>query len=779
MNRIAVVGAGIAVPGAHSLAELWELLYTGGPVFSEPGERFGQDSFWAADPGAEDRTYVRTSGFLRDLRAHPQLAEELARGRFAPADREAVWLRHCLLLARDSVAVRDGDVQALLVGGSVVTSQGLDEEVVTGVVARGVAERLPEAAQASQASPDVEASRLRGVLNEHFGRGTGCGPVRPDQVIRAAAEGLLPADSEMIMVDTACSSSLYSIDLGIKLLRQGRCDVVYCGGLSSVTPRYNVAFAKLGGLTRAGRIRSFEREADGTLFSDGAAVIALKTLERARADGDRILAVVAGFGASSDGRGKAVFAANPAGQVRCLQRARQDAGLGPGQTDLIITHGTGTPAGDAAELEALAASSQGHPVAGVSNKPLVGHTGWSAGIVSVIHALLVLEHGSVPGQFGYTDPADHPAIGTAVDVPAGARPLGSPGRPPTVGVSSFGFGGTNAHLLLTHSSASESPDAKQGTDMKQGPDAGWSAPETDPVVLVAWSAHLPGEPDADAVKRLLADGVWDGPRDFGPAYPIPPFDEIRVPARTARALDRGQLMVLRVAAAFAAEHGELWEPVRSRTGVVAAHTGPPPAAVDNLLRCYADDLSGLFDGPDAEAFRSFVAEARAVIPATAKDTLPGFMPNILASRLAGRHDLHGPALLVDSGPDSGRSALRAAVCYLRAGDMDLALVVGVSTVVRPELAALIGADPQTHTEGAFMLALARRSIAERHGWPVVARVEERFDERLKERFNERLDEGRIGGLAAAGTPPAKSEHQPAGASFLAADALVDLLRSIP
>jgi 3-oxoacyl-(acyl-carrier-protein) synthase len=740
-TEVAVVGMGIAVPGAYSPEAFWTLLTEGEPVFGDPTGRYGLDAFWSADETAEDRTYARTSGFLAGPDPHPRLAAEIAEGRFDPRDRETMWLRHCLHQAREHVVPRAGDRTALLVGGTAVAIQSLDEAVVTEAVAWNVAARLAAAEPDPPAPEDV--ARLRAGLTRHFGGQDG-DPRRflPDRMIRAAAAGLLPAGTDAIVVDAACASSLYSIDLGMKLLTQGHCDIAYCGGVFSVTPRYNIAFSKLGGLTRTGRVRSFDQAADGTLFSDGAGLVALKTVDRAVADGDAVLGVIAGLGTSSDGRGKAIFAANPAGQALCVQRARDAAGCAAADIDWVIAHGTGTPAGDAAELDALSSGAPDEGLVCASNKPLVGHAGWSAGIVSVIHALLTIEHRRLPAQYGFSRGRAGSPIGESIVIatPGEARTdrTGGAGKP-LVAVSSFGFGGANAHVLI-------GGDPGRGTAVGTGPGH-------DRVVVVAWSAHLPGDPDRAEVRRLIS-GEWTGPRDFGAVYPLPPFEESRLPARTARALDRGQLMALRLGARFVAEHGELWAPLRDTTGVVATQTTLSPASVDNLLRCHAADLKTVCTQEDeAKALDAFLADVCSVTPPTGRDTLPGIMPNILASRLARRYDLHGPAMLVDGGPASGRAALRAASLYLRAGDMDMALVLGVSHVVRPGLAPLLGADPARQTEGAFLLALTRQSLAREHGWTVLAPVD--------------------------GPPPRTSGETAAHAAFLGADEMVELLRALP
>lgn len=682
MTEIAVVGMGIAVPGADSPDEFWQLLNTGEPQLSEPDEDYRLDSFWSADPDAEDRTYARVSGFLRT--------------------RDAFGLRHCLRQAGEGVTTRDGDRARCVVGGTTVTSRQLDEAIVISAAAHRIASRLRSDAAAAHA----EEERLRSLLGVHFGHTEPPSPrLWPGQVVRAAIDGLLPGDTEVTVVDAACASSLYAIGLGARHLIAGDCEIAYCGGMSGVAPRYNVGFAKLGGLSRSGRLRVFDEDADGTLFSEGAAVVVLKTLHRALADGDPVLGVLAGFGASSDGRGKAIYAPNPAGQSLCVERAHRAAGVDETQVDWVVAHGTGTVAGDAAELTALAASAPPGGRLTVSNKPVVGHTGWSSGAVSVIHALLALRHGSIPAQHGFAAPGPDSPIGTRIEVPLHPKPWPRrEDRPRTVGVSSFGFGGANGHLVLS----------ERGTGRTV-------TPTPDPVVLVAWAAHLPGDPGRAEVEHMLATGQWTCPRGFG-RYEPPPFDEVRLPASTVRSTDRGQLMALRVAAMLIAEYGELWDPVRDTTGVIAAQTGPSPLSAGNLLRCYAADLEQVFADDDAKAWAAVLEDVRAEIPPTRKDTLPGIFPNILAARLANRYDLHGPTMLVDSGPASGHTALDTAALHLDTGDLDLALVLAVNVAAPAGLAGLTDVAPGRNAEGAFLVALTRSSLARTHGWQALAEL---------------------------------------------------------
>ncbi|MFJ1767902.1 SDR family oxidoreductase [Amycolatopsis sp. NPDC088138] len=710
-EQIAVVGMGVAVPGASSPEEFWRLLNNDVTMLGHPRDRFRACSFQSADPGAEDRSHTVTGGFLHELTAHARLAEELSDGNFQPEERGTVLLRHCLLQAVDGLTVPNRS--ALFSGGFPDGLQAVEEALVIEAVSQGISREL------SRTGTPPSAGRqqlVRSLLARHYRHG-GTPPRRllPDHLVRAAAQGVLPGSGERVVVDAACASGLYALDLGAKSLLDGTADLALCGGVFVLGPRYAVTFAKLSGLGHHDEVRVFDEAADGTLFSDGAAMVALKRLSDAVSDQDEVLAVVAGVGASADGKGKAIYAPNPLGQRRCIDRARQSAGVAPDQVDWVIAHGTGTPAGDEVEIATLraAAPPAGHTV--TSNKSLIGHAGWSAGAVSLVHALLALRHGVIPAQQRLRTPAPVLVGQHEVTVPHTAVPWPKPeGGSRTVGVSAFGFGGANAHVILRDRLPEPAP-----------------APEHagDPVVLVAWSAHLPGEPAPKEVLRLLRDGVPEPARAF-PERTLPTFEEARLSPAVTRQVDRGQHLAWRVGARFVTQHGELWSAVRERTGVVAACTGPSRLALDNVVRCYAEDLRDVtaLPEPDSVALKAFLTDHRAMTEPTSSGTLPGLMPNILAARLANRYDLHGPSLSVDTGRTSALTAIHTASRYLRAGDLDLALVVAASADRGTDLAAVLEVDAARIAEGAFLLALSRRSTATAQGWPILATLAAVLDE---------------------------------------------------
>lgn len=684
-DPIVVVGMGVVLPGIDGVDDFWRVLCGQQAVFSEPGDRFRLRDFHSAEVSASDKTYADRFGVIHG--AGPEV------------DHSVTWLRQCLRQARSTTTTRDNDRHGLFVGAWADSSHHHEEAMVVEALARELAPRLRG-----------DTGDLLGLLRKHYPR-AGVPPrdCLPDRVSRLAMRGVLPADTSCVTVDTACSSSLYSIDLGMKALLDDEIDIAYCGGVGSFGPRYQVLFGNLNGLSPSGELRALDRAADGTIFSDGAGLIALKRLSRARADGDTVLAVLAGFGGAADGNGTAIYAPNPAGQRLALRRARSAAGVLAHEVDLVIAHATGTVAGDSTELASLATDVEGREVVCVSNKSLVGHAGCAASVVSVVHGLLCLQRELVPAQKCFTEPPEAsrslPIHVPMTDLPF---PRHATGRPRVVGVSSFGFGGTNAHLLLQDEGGTVAPPS----------------PVDDEIVVVAWSAHLPGDPDHDVIKARLAQGVLPGDqRTFGENYPAPPFKEVRLSATTVRAIDRTQLMALRVAARFTENSGPLWTDLEETTGIIAAHCMQPRSSTENALRCYADGVRALFAGrPEEQACRGFFDEVFSRVPATSEDTMPGLMPNVIPSRVANRLNLRGMSLAVESGRDGGLVALHVATGYLKRGELDLALVLGVHGNATPLAADVLGVAEDGLAEGAFLLAVARARTAEQRGWPVLAHL---------------------------------------------------------
>ncbi|WP_217213172.1 SDR family oxidoreductase [Streptomyces sp. AC550_RSS872] len=690
---IAIVGMAAVVPGANSPAELRRVLDGEHHVFGRPS-RFDADAFYSPDPAAEDRSYTRESGFITGFVPHPALQAELERDTLPSREDTTLWLRHGLHTALDGVARSPADRFFAAFGFTADGSQELEEHLVRSGYQRLLADEAAEG----------DSGTLRAAQAEHYGRGgTPAAECLPHRIGRNAVSGILPDATEVVMVDTACSSSLYSIDLAVKALREGACSIAVSGGAFGYTARNVVLFSKLSGLSRSGEVRSFDRDASGVLFSDGAGVLVLKRLDRAETDGDRILGVVEGIGLSCDGKGKAIYAPNQEGQEIALRRAYADSPSGPESVSWVIAHATGTQAGDSTELAGLhRVAGQGPPALLSSNKAIVGHTGWAAGAVSVVQALTGLAHGTVSAQRYLRDPL--PILDGSRFTPP-MRPTALPGaKPHTVAVNAFGFGGTNAHLVI----------GQEATGRRSR-----TALHTDRTVVVGTSYDLPGDPNSGAVTAWLR-GTGPAPeRGFGDDYPSPGFAEVPIPPPTLRNMDRTQIMLLRA-------YHRLPDPVRGvcnrlhdTTGVIAGHMGPTRQAIHYALRCYLGDLENTIgSGPE---FTRISKKARELVPPSTEDSFPGIMPNIISARLAALCDFHGLSMTIDTGPDAASDALRTAERHLRHGSLDLAVVAGVNGNSTPELAEALSASAEL-AEGAFLLVLARESTAREHGLPILAKL---------------------------------------------------------
>ncbi|SOJ57977.1 Phthiocerol synthesis polyketide synthase type I PpsA [Mycobacterium simulans] len=259
-----------------------------------------------------------------------------------------------------------------------------------------------------------------------------------------------------VTVDTACSSSLVAIHQGVQALRNGEADVVVAGGVNAlITPMVTLGFDEIGAvLAPDGRIKSFSADADGYTRSEGAGMLVLKRVDDARRDGDQILAVIAGSAVNHDGRSNGLIAPNQDAQAEVLRRAYKDAGIDPRTVDYIEAHGTGTILGDPIEAEALGrVVGRGRP----TDRPAllgavktnIGHLEAAAGVASMAKVVLALQHDKLPPSINFAAPSPYidfdamrlKVIDTATDWPRyGGYAL--------AGVSSFGFGGANAHLVV-------------------------------------------------------------------------------------------------------------------------------------------------------------------------------------------------------------------------------------------------------------------------------------------------------------------------------------------
>ncbi|XRQ06923.1 SDR family NAD(P)-dependent oxidoreductase [Actinomadura welshii] len=266
---------------------------------------------------------------------------------------------------------------------------------------------------------------------------------------------LLDLRGPSMIVDTACSSSLVSTHLAVQALRSGEADVALAGGVNVLlSPTVTMTFDLAGGTASDGHCKAFDASADGMVRAEGCGAVVLKRLSDAVRDGDRVLAVVRGSGVNSDGRSNGLVAPNSDAQRALLRDVYASAGIDTREVDYVEAHGTGTFLGDPIEAKAVgeilgAGRGADEPLLLGSAKSNLGHMESAAGIAGFIKTVLALHHKVIPPSAHYKEPNPHiPFDELRLAVVAEETPWPERGHPARAGVSGFGFGGTNAHVVL-------------------------------------------------------------------------------------------------------------------------------------------------------------------------------------------------------------------------------------------------------------------------------------------------------------------------------------------
>ncbi len=568
-------------------------------------------------------------------------------------------------------------------------------------------------------------------------------------------------------LDAACASSIYAVKLACDALMSGRADAMIAGGVSRPDCLYTqVGFSQLRALSPSGRCSPFDRNADGLVVGEGAGILVLKRLEDAERDRDRIYGVIKGIGLSNDIRGN-LLAPDTEGQVRAMRAAYGAAGLNPTDVDLIECHGAGTPVGDAVELKSMRALwgesgwQEGQCSIG-SIKSVVGHLLTGAGAAGMIKVLLGIGRKVLPPSLNFTEPKpDSPLNGGPFRVQTDPEPWEprDADTPRRAGVSAFGFGGINAHLLF---------EEYPGADLKHGADrnkeklrgeivhslSGKAAGESrEPVAIVGMEIAAGTLESLKAFQEAIfnggtafrqrpahrwhgrtgeGEGLFSGSVDVG-AY-LEAVDigagEFRIPPNEIPEILPQQLLLLKIGAGAMRDAGIPLREERPRMGVIAG-IDFDHEATNFHLRWSREE--GSFSGEQQKTKRT---KGTKMTQGTGGDVGGGFPPltptrtvgalgGIVASRIAREFRFGGPSFGVSEDTASGIRALEIGMRALQAGEMDAVLIGAVdlfgdirSLAIREGMLSLKGEKSGLATppgEGAAALVIKRLSDARRDG----------------------------------------------------------------
>jgi acyl transferase domain-containing protein/NAD(P)-dependent dehydrogenase (short-subunit alcohol dehydrogenase family)/acyl carrier protein len=433
-DSVAVVGMGCRLPGGVSTPDaFWELLASGtDAVQLIPQDRWDAEAFYDASPDVPGKANTKWGGFVDGI-------QQFDAGFFGIAPREALAIdpQHRLLLEVTWEALENACIPADLLAG---TATGVFVGISTNDYAallEAEGETASDAYAGTGLARSVAAGRISYVLNLR-------GP--------------------NLAIDTSCSSSAVAIHLACQSLRNRECDLALAGGVNAIlTPRLTVMLSHAHMMAGDGRCKAFSEAADGFVRSEGCGMLALKRLSDARAANDRILGVISGSAINHDGRSNGLSAPNGPSQEAVIRQALGQARIEPSAVGYLETHGTGTVLGDAIELGALgnvfgASAEPGHRMTIGSVKTNLGHLEAAAGIAGVMKVLLALQHNKIPAHLHVQSGRENPALRSlSFALPAQTTEWPQSPHPHTAGVSSFGFSGTNAHLVLQESPASPRP----------------------------------------------------------------------------------------------------------------------------------------------------------------------------------------------------------------------------------------------------------------------------------------------------------------------------------
>ena len=441
---IAVVGVGCILPHATDARTLWNKVLGKADAITEiPRDRFDIDKYYDPNRRARDKIYSRSGGFL------PEVPFDPTKYGIPPAAIPSIDPFQLLTLEVVSQALDDAGYRerafnrertSVILGASGGGGDlGFRYSVRSGLPM--YLDEVPETALSKL--PEWTEDSFAGVLlNVAAGR----------------VANRLNLGGLNFTVDAACASSLAAVYVAARELESGASDMVLVGGIDTVNSPFGyLCFGSAQALSPTGRCRTFDETADGIAISEGLVALALKRVADAERDGDRIYAVIRSVAGSSDGRGKGLTAPRPEGQMRVLERAYAAAGFSPATVGLVEAHGTGTVAGDTAEVTALTRvfSAAGAPPASCalgSIKSMIGHTKSAAGVSGLLKVSLALYHKVLPPTLHVKKPnAKLREEGVPFFVNTEALPWVAPldpQQPRRAAVSSFGFGGTNFHVVL-------------------------------------------------------------------------------------------------------------------------------------------------------------------------------------------------------------------------------------------------------------------------------------------------------------------------------------------
>lgn len=444
-EAIAVVGLGCRFPGgSNSAEEYWTLLKEGRDAITEvPENRWDVDAYYDADPQAPGKIVTRWGGFIEETGEFDPDFFGISPREAETMDPQQRLLLETIWESLEHAAINPDTLKESLTG------------IFIGICGVDYSYKL-----LNRPLEDIDGYFCSG--NTH-------------SMATGRLSYILGLQGPNIAIDTACSSSLIATHLACQSLRSRECDLALTGGVNRIlSPEISICLSKAEMLSSDGRCKTFDVTANGYVRAEGCGIFVLKRLSDAESDGDSIIALIRGSAMNQDGRSSGLTAPNGPSQEAVIKKALDNAGVNPIDVSYIEAHGTGTSLGDPIEVGALANvyglnRSALNPLLLGSAKTNVGHMEGASGIVSLIKVALALKHKMIPASLHFNNPS--PFIdwdSFSVKVPTEATRWETESSSRFAGISSFGFSGSNSHIIMEEAPATVSEEQESRLDHLEG-----------------------------------------------------------------------------------------------------------------------------------------------------------------------------------------------------------------------------------------------------------------------------------------------------------------------
>ncbi len=711
---IAIVSMGSILPGAKNPEEYWNNLIAG---------KSGIVNLTELDPNAE-KDFM--AGHVRgmDIELVPDKSYSLLNGTIIKIEYEAHLLKDFYSKKEFDQLTRGQRMLALSLAQNfqsqkdrILSTKADKIQCILGATADGISEydeaifydgvlnvldQLGEGEKSKQAYAKIltEISGYKKGDSKHL---------EQSKIYSDVVKRFLHKEIKTYIVDTACSSSLYAMDFGIKALRNKEADVILAGGVFAPGPSNNTLFAQFRGLSPSGS-HPLDESADGVIFADGSAILVLRRLDDAIESGDKILGVIRGMGLSSDGKTPSINVPKSDGQRKAIERALDNANVDIDSLQYIEMHATATPVGDSVEFNSIKSIAKDRnpslPKIQIGSvKSLIGHTGWVSGAASVIKICKGFENKVMPKQYHFKKPnAAFDFDGSNLNILTKTKDwnINIENLPMRAGINGFGFGGTNAHVVI------ESYDEQ-------------------------YHRHLLNylKPPKPAHQELGIIGVCNlFPGDEGQFQNFPSgtrkFDRknFRLPKKklllpdVTDNMDASQYLAPLAAEQILEGLGDKWNSFKGKIGIVFGLESKTERGIMANERILSDRLKRLVREYNKQDNNNFIELTDAITNyfkehnhISGPYTLPGLMPNVAPSRITSLYNLNGPNMIVDAGKNSFFQALLAAEQLLINNDCQIIFCGGIG--------AYAGIDDAYH-EATCFYAMSTLEFAKENNFEIEA-----------------------------------------------------------